>query len=213
MSVERSEKHVLIQGRGPTLEGRLGLPENARAIGVVCHPHTLFGGSMDNNVVHALCRTLADLDCGWLRFNFRGAGRSEGACDNGRGETHDLLAALDFATAKLPDAPLLLLGYSFGAAVALAALESPAIPDLRAVVAVSPPTVLDLDFYTFDAARQLLVLVGDGDDYADHQSLAEQAKPLDNVRFEICPGADHFWVGCEDWLAQRVSDYLAQQLR
>ncbi len=59
---------------------------------MVCHPHPLHGGTMDNKVVATLAR--AFLQCGWrtVRFNFRGVGGSGGAWDEGRGEIEDALA-------------------------------------------------------------------------------------------------------------------------
>jgi alpha/beta superfamily hydrolase len=36
------------------------------AFGVVCHPHPLFGGTMDNKVAHTLARAM--LECGAPAF-------------------------------------------------------------------------------------------------------------------------------------------------
>ncbi|HEY8048418.1 MAG TPA: alpha/beta hydrolase, partial [Ramlibacter sp.] len=62
-----------------------------RGTAVVAHPHPLFGGTMENKVVQTLAR--AFVQAGWrsLRFNFRGVGASQGAHDDGRGETDDML--------------------------------------------------------------------------------------------------------------------------
>src|SRR3979411_850202 len=88
---------------------------------VVCHPHPLFGGTMHNKVVYQVAKTLHRFGLPVLRFNFRGAGLSEGAHDEGRGEEDDVSTALDFFASKYPGAPLLLAGFSFGSLVGLRA--------------------------------------------------------------------------------------------
>src|SRR6266404_6343920 len=87
----------------------------------VCHPHPLFGGTMHNKVVYQTAKTLHRFGLPVLRFNFRGAGLSEGAHDEGRGELGDVSAALDFLAAEYPGAPILLAGFSFGSWVGLRA--------------------------------------------------------------------------------------------
>ena len=98
-------------------------PQGApRGVAVIAHPHPLFGGTMDNKVVQTLAR--AFVQCGWtaVRFNFRGVGTSEGAHDEGVGETDDLLEVVrSFA----PHGPLALGGFSFGSYVTVRALQSP----------------------------------------------------------------------------------------
>jgi alpha/beta superfamily hydrolase len=43
---------------------------------VFCHPHPLYGGNMDNNVLVTLSDTFKSVGWGTLRFNFRGVGQS-----------------------------------------------------------------------------------------------------------------------------------------
>src|SRR6202045_4431189 len=98
---------------------------------VVCHPHPLFGGTMHNKVVYQTAKTIHRFGLPVLRFNFRGAGSSEGAHDEGRGEQDDVSAALDFLAAQYPGAPLLLAGFSFGSWVGLhAGCQGPGVTDL-----------------------------------------------------------------------------------
>ena len=68
-----------------SLEGLYYLPQGDGALpGVVlCHPHPLFGGSMDNNVVLAVASALVEQSIAALMFNFRGVGRSRGNFGNG----------------------------------------------------------------------------------------------------------------------------------
>ena len=93
------------------------------AIAVVAHPHPLFGGTMDNKVATTLARALFDAGAATFRFNFRGVGGTEGTHDEGRGETADLLTVVAHAGSMYPGVPLWMSGFSFGAAVTLAASE------------------------------------------------------------------------------------------
>src|SRR5213083_2713034 len=83
-----------------------------RRAAIVCHPHPLFGGTMHNKVVFRIARPFQDAGFAVLRFNFRGAGRSEGEHDNGLGEQDDLRAAIRFVLERYPDAELWLAGFS-----------------------------------------------------------------------------------------------------
>jgi alpha/beta superfamily hydrolase len=90
-----------------------------RAAVVLAHPHPVYGGTMHTKVVFQTAKAFCRLGCGVLRFNFRGAGASEGAFDNGPGELADFRAALDYATERYPGVELWTAGMSFGAWVAL----------------------------------------------------------------------------------------------
>jgi alpha/beta superfamily hydrolase len=93
--------------------------ESAPIIGIICHPHPLHGGTMQNKVVSTLARTFYDLGLWSIRFNFRGIGSSEGQYDEGRGELEDLLAVAAFAQQQFPAHSIWLAGFSFGAYIAM----------------------------------------------------------------------------------------------
>jgi hypothetical protein len=98
----RGETRSVIAGPAGALEVALNVPVDAPAtaphgIALVAHPNPQQGGTMDNKVAQTLARTFAALGYASVRFNFRGIGASEGAFDNGVGETEDALAALAFA--------------------------------------------------------------------------------------------------------------------
>ena len=89
-----SESRITFPCGDLTLEGRLTLPDGgAPRAAVVCHPHPMYGGSMDNNVVEAVLEALWHRQFATLRFNFRGVGRSQGRYDGGIGEISDAAAA------------------------------------------------------------------------------------------------------------------------
>lgn len=107
-----------------TLEGRVH-QQSERGF-LMCHPHPLFDGTMNNKVVTTATRAAASLGLSTLRFNFRGVGDSPGEHDHGQGEVDDVLAALTFAREQLGWSTIYLGGFSFGAGMAcLAACQQP----------------------------------------------------------------------------------------
>lgn len=178
---------------GPRLEARLALPKGAGAGLVVCHPHPLYGGDMDNPVVLRVAEVAQSLGAATLRFNFRGVGASGGVHGGGEGERDDVSAALEALAARLPArSPIGLAGYSFGAWVAArVAAGSPALP---ALALVAPPlSMYDLAFLERVPSHTLLV-VGGVDQYCPVEALDRLAKRLGS-RAEIIEGAEHFFFG------------------
>ncbi|MFO7278462.1 MAG: alpha/beta hydrolase, partial [Pseudomonadota bacterium] len=114
---------VRLDGPAGVLEALLEEPADAvpGRFAVVCHPHPLHGGTMNNKVVHTLARTFNELGIRSLRFNFRGVGASEGSYAEGIGETEDALAVIEWGRVRWPGAEPLLAGFSFGGIVALRA--------------------------------------------------------------------------------------------
>ena len=117
------EQHQVLELNGRKLEVRtheakLKDGQQPWAVAIVCHPHPLYGGAMDNKVVHTLCRAYRDLGIHAVRFNFRGVGQSDGKYDEGKGEQEDLALVLEWAHKLELDLPVFLAGFSFGAYVA-----------------------------------------------------------------------------------------------
>ncbi|OGO50792.1 MAG: hypothetical protein A2148_03685 [Chloroflexi bacterium RBG_16_68_14] len=192
-----------------TLEGAVYLPESTPAPGVVvCHPHPLYGGDMENNVVLAACRALAGRGFAALRFNFRGVGRSDGAFDQGQGERDDVRAALAYlgALPEVDEQRMGLAGYSFGAMMA-AEVASAA---LRALALVSPP-IAHSDLRV-DWGCPALLLGGEQDPIAPADRLRALAEAR-GVELRIISGADHFWWGFEEELGGTLADFFQRHLR
>src|SRR5262245_11120788 len=116
-------ERLQLPGPAGELEALIETPEgaSAAAFGVICHPHPLYGGTMDNKVVHTLSRAFQELGAPTIRFNFRGVGRSAGTFANGDGETEDTLALVRWGRERWPGAQVWLAGFSFGGAVAIRA--------------------------------------------------------------------------------------------
>src|SRR5678816_1332155 len=137
---------VLIDGPAGRLEARVEDPSpgsGPRVLGVVCHPHPLYGGTMQNKVVHTLARAMQEVGAATVRFNFRGVGASTGTHDEGRGEIDDAAAVAQWARRRWRCERLWLAGFSFGAAVALQA--APRLAPERLVTVAPPVARLGLD--------------------------------------------------------------------
>jgi alpha/beta superfamily hydrolase len=137
VSVE-AERLALETIDGVVLDAEAAIPPGPWAAAVVCHPHPLYGGDLHNNVVDALVRALSGAGVAAVRFDFRGVGRSGGEHGDGETERLDVVAAIDAAAPLAGDGPVLLAGYSFGAAVALSVAD----PRLDGWFLVAPPLAM-----------------------------------------------------------------------
>ncbi len=189
------------------LEAALSRPAGqARGAALILHPHPLYGGSMDNNVVEAL--EGAALMAGWaaLRFNFRGVWPSTGEHGHGQGEQEDVEAAAAWLRQRL-GLPLALLGYSFGALVGSAAASR--LGAIAAGAWIAPALVLGpLALWPPDAGPLLLV-AGDRDPYTHLGALEGYVRDLGaRGRLIAVPGGEHFFGGGESALIREVSQWL-----
>jgi uncharacterized protein len=181
---------------------------------VVCHPHPMFGGTMHNKVVYQAAKTLHRFGLPVLRFNFRGAGVSEGQHDEGRGELGDVAAALDFLATEYPGAPLLLAGFSFGAWVGLrAGCTDPRVTELIGL-GLPVGNVPNREFPYLDVCDKPKLLVsGEFDIYSPPRKLAAvvDAFPLQakqSTTVALVSGADHFFAGHLPELDQAIKAWL-----
>ncbi len=203
----------------PLLQGELWAPDGAGPVAgvVVAHPHPLRGGSMDNNVVMALCEGLRRAGIAALRFNFRGVGLSEGRHGGGDDETLDVLGVLAFLAAQPRIGPdrIGLAGYSFGARVSLAAAATAATAataaQIRALLCVAPPLREPLPPNQRPDCP-FLVLVGDQDAVAADGVERYASYLPDPERLQVVRGTDHFWLGFEPVLVDAAQRFFADAL-
>jgi alpha/beta superfamily hydrolase len=160
---------------------------------VVCHPHPLHGGTMDNKVVTTLARGCHDGGVPTVRFNFRGVGSSEGAFDGGQGETADAQAVAEWGAQRWSGRGLLLAGFSFGAYVALRLAQQRPV---RQLITVAPP-VGRFDFTGLQApAARWIIVQGDADEVVDPAAVRAWAACIDpEPRLELLAGVGHFFHG------------------
>jgi alpha/beta superfamily hydrolase len=208
---ETASRPITFTSEGLTLEGVLHQPASAPSpAAAVCHPHPLFGGDMNNSVVAAVCQALAEAGIAGLRFNYRGVGRSEGEYGDGLGERTDASAALAYLRRLVQVEPdrVGIVGYSFGATVALTAADE----RVSAAAAISTPSfgqsVPDL------AIRcPTLLISGEQDEIAPSASLATLAHTIGpQCQVTVVPGADHFWWGHEEELAELLTQFFRRCL-
>jgi len=197
------------------LEGVLTIPEGAGLFPavIVCHPHPLYGGSMDNNVVCNLSETLTQASLASFKFNFRGVGGSQGEFGQGIGEREDVEAAISFiSTVKEVDSKRIgLAGYSAGAGFALPVGFNDA--RIRALAAVSPPLpMFDFDFLK-SCPKPKLLISGSRDNLIPTDQFLEFCQNLPEPKeCESIEGADHFWWGYESSLVAKVTAFFTRVL-
>lgn len=185
---------------------------NVTRAAIVCHPHPLFGGTMHNKVVYRIAHAFQDAGFAVLRFNFRGAGRSQGQHDQGRGEQEDLRAAIRFIEQKYAGVEIWVAGFSFGSHVMLRAVCND--PRIRALVAAGAP-VSKYDFsHLIDCDKPKLFVQGAMDEFGSREDLERLVARLKEPKtLKIIEGADHFFEGHLPELAQAVSGFIASLIQ
>lgn len=217
MLLDEKETKLVVSGPAGQLEAALSrgnsdAPLTSRhLLVIVCHPHPLQGGTMDNKVVTTLQRTYRDLGVHVLRFNFRGVGASEGAFDNTVGELDDLLAVIAWAKINLSDCAILLAGFSFGSSIAARASYS--VEGLVHLTLIAPP----IERYVYDRDGMfnapICVVQGDLDERVNAEGVyawvAALKSPMALIRY---PEATHFFHGYLSKLKTDLSEKLLSQI-
>ncbi len=210
---------LYLDGPAGRLEALLnaGKP-GARHAALVCHPHPLYGGTMHNKVVFHAMKALNGLGFPALRFNFRGAGRSEGKHDEGQGEREDVRAALDWLDREF-HLPIVFAGFSFGASVGLRACCPD--PRVHALISLGTPVEVEGRAYQYNflqaCAKPKLFLSGDRDPFGPQailEAVVERAAPPKKLVF--IEGAGHFFEkklaevrhAIEDWVIHALPKQL-----
>jgi alpha/beta superfamily hydrolase len=171
-----------------------------RGVAVLCHPHPLHGGSLDNKVVQTLARSLVQLGYTSVRFNFRGIGASQGQWDEGRGEIDDALAVV--AAHRVAGLPLVLGGFSFGAyAASQAAVRLVEGALAERLVLVGPAVV---NFATAAVPKDTLVVHGELDEVVPLAAVLDWARPQ-GLPVVVVPGSGHYFHGQLALLKQIVT--------
>ena len=216
-----SIRSLFLDGPAGRLEALLNAgTENATHAALVCHPDPLFGGTLHNKVVFHTMKALNNFGFPVLRFNFRGAGLSQGVHDNGDGEVDDVRTALDWLDSEY-HLPLLFAGFSFGAAVGLrAACADTRVQALIGVGTPVGPVVAESEVpraYTFEFLQQCtkpkLFISGARDQFGPRDKLeALIASAPEPKKLVMIEGADHFFAGrlhelrtaIETWVKEAV---------
>lgn len=180
---------------GHTLAADLTEPAGPPRGGVaVCHPHPLYGGNRFHPIVDAVFRAAPAVGLRAVRFDFR-ADHADGD-----GERHDVVAALD--AVALDDLPVFVVGYSFGAVVALSTRD----PRISGLVAVAPP----LAAASPRPACPTLVLTPRHDQFCPPDAAEPIVRQWPDATFEVIESADHFLAGFAAVVADRAIAWLAR---
>ena len=207
---------VTFKAKGLNFEGVISTPDDAKGKlpgVVICHPHPLHGGNMDNNVVLAVAFGLVEIGHAVLRFNFRGVGNSEGEHTRGEKEYEEALGALDFMKAwdQVDHNKLGICGYSFGTRVILASPELQKLPKVFAFVSPSLEALKDSTLKK--DKRPKFVITGNRDKLVGSEGLETMWDTFElKPDFKVIDGADHFWMGMEPKVAEPVSEFFTNNL-
>jgi uncharacterized protein len=189
-------------------EGQAGATHAA----LVSHPHPLFGGTMHNKVVYHAMKALHAFGFPVLRFNFRGAGMSEGEHDRGEGEVDDVRAALNWLDSEF-HLPIVFCGFSFGAATGLrAACDDPRV---RGLISLGTPIAVEDRGYSYsflkDCAKPKLFISGSLDRYSPPEALKREVDLAPEPKqLVVVEGADHFFEGHLEEMQAAIHEWIAK---
>ena len=198
-------KNTFVTGPAGNLEVVIN-EENKTLWAILCHPHPLYGGNMDDAIVRIVENALASQRISTLRFNFRGTGFSEGKHDDGNGEVEDLRSIYDWVADSYKPEKIIIAGYSFGAVIA-----AKATPQIKSdlVLLVAPPTrAIRPDFFTESA---VVAITGSQDDFVNNKDLASLVEKSPNLKVTVIDGADHFFSGKQTNLYTIIESILEAQ--
>jgi len=186
----RTTERLTVHGPVGAIEVVRNVPGPAlRGLALICHPHPLQGGTLDNKVVQTLAKTFFALNYAAVRFNFRGVGQSVGTFDEGIGETDDALAVLADARARFGNSlPVALAGFSFGSYVQARVAERVRAERLVLVAAAVKR------FPVENVAPGTIVIHGEEDDVVPLADVFAWARPQ-QLPIVVFPGCGHFFHG------------------
>lgn len=201
------EEVILLPGPCGVLEARY-FEGSLTDVGILCHPHPLHQGTMNNKVVTTAIRAWQALGLSTLRFNFRGVGSSQGQYGEGVGEQADLLSVVEWIRKRLPQARLWLGGFSFGSWIALKTSNevSPA-----GLITIAPALRL-LDFSSLQLPQcPWLIIQGSADELVPLETFEEWAHSIGEkraVEVEVLEGASHFFHGRLPEIAECIQSFM-----
>jgi alpha/beta superfamily hydrolase len=180
-----------VEGPAGAIECAVDAPSTEPVgVAVICHPHPVHGGTMDNKVVITVARAFMQMGFRTVRFNFRGVGGSQGTWDEGAGEVDDALAVI--AAHRRSGERFMLAGFSFGAYVASqAAHRLPEDAKPERMVLVGPSTQKQ---QMANVPADTIVVHGEIDDVVPLTATFDWARPQ-ALPIIVLPGVGHFFHG------------------
>ncbi len=188
----------LIQGNAGNLQVRLQLRPESDAVAVICHPHPLMGGAMDNKVVTTLARFFRDKGISVVQFNFRGVGESAGVHADGVGEIDDFFSVLDWIASQTVARLLYVAGFSFGGYIAAAVCDRLVRDNLHEFklekLYLLAPAVENYPMAALALPGDTCVMIGALDEVVSPQAMIEWANAR-QFDLAIIPECSHFFHG------------------
>ncbi len=209
MSNSNISQKFFIDGPVGKLETVLAEPDSEfiHGIAVIAHPHPLYGGTMDNKVIHTLFKALFELGFITVKFNYRGVGKSEGGYGDGQGETEDVIAVVKAIQSRFDtrsdNLSLLLAGFSFGGAVQAHAAK---ILSPHGLIMVAPSVGHFQAPSISNHVERILLIQGDQDEIVPLKIILHWAAQQD-MPVVVIPGAEHFFHGKLHILKRTVLDW------
>lgn len=200
------EVHHLMPGEAGAIEviTHQAGDKPSRITAIVCHPHPLFGGTMQNKVVFTTTRALNRLGIDTLKFNFRGVGKSEGAHAHAAGEGDDLEVLASWVQSVKPKGELWLAGFSFGSYVAASRAN---LLGATRLISIAPPV------HHFDFAEIVrpscpwLVIQGDADEVVPPDDVFSWLETDPNIDTTVMKDAGHFFHGRLTELGKHIESW------
>lgn len=195
MQFSQLNNAITLQGPVGKLDAVITRPPEQKSsiIAVICHPHPLYGGTMNNKVVTTIARALQDLGIWTVRFNFRGVEKSEGEYGNGVGESEDLVAILEWVKKEFSNYQIWLAGFSFGAGVAISVAAKWPIKQL---ITVAPPVGRVEFLHLPEPTMPWLLVQGGADEVIAAEKVLAWVKTLPHQpQLIYFPDAGHFFHG------------------
>jgi alpha/beta superfamily hydrolase len=221
-----NEEKIIIPVSGiEHIEGVMSYPDvivDGRAA-FLCSPHPHFAGNMENNIIKALYEFLSSRGLPVMKYNYRGVGGSmirlpeetsifdywNDVEENKKYEKtiEDTEACLKYLNKSLPGVKITMIGYSFGAIMAMLAMWNH--PEIERVIGIAPP-LSEYDFSRVVSSDKKTYLIGSSGDFVyDRDEFITFCEGMDTLNdyafFEDC---DHFFRGREDELSAAVWKFM-----
>ena len=197
------EQALFINGPAGPIEALLYVPESnlPQKLVIMCHPHPLHQGTMNNKVVTTVCRRFKTLGYASIRFNFRGIGQSGGNYDQAKGEIEDCLAVLAYVQQHYPETSICLAGFSFGSYIAYQAAHRQSV---KGLILIAPP-VNHFSFVQGSPTCPYWVIQGEQDEIVPKDEVLTWVRAQQpQANYTEFSATDHFFHGKLLDLAQQL---------
>lgn len=207
----KNDAHILIKGEAGQLELLTTSPDDQStqnpSVAIICHPHPLHQGTMNNKVVYTLSKAFHNKGLYTVRFNYRGVGKSEGTYGDSIGEVADLLSVLKWVDAVLDKPSIYLAGFSFGAFIAA---RGAALHDCKQLYSIAP-AVTNQPYETLSTVDcPWIVVQGENDEVIGPQKVYEWFERAHKPNMQLIRFAQtsHFFHGKLVELRDTVEQYF-----